>query len=84
VEIYPNPVGDVLNLNYVLPRRTPVVLTVLDATGRTVKTIRYNRQAAGSYQHQLSVEELGVRKAGTYTLLLNVDGVPIAHQLVKQ
>jgi hypothetical protein len=84
VEVYPNPVGDVLNLNYVLPRRTPVVLTVLDATGRTVKTIRYNRQAAGRYQHQLSVEELGVRKAGTYTLLLNVDGVPIAHQLVKQ
>jgi len=84
VEVYPNPVGDVLNLKYVLPRRTPVILTVLDAVGRTVKTIRYNRQAPGRYQHQLSVEDLGVRKAGAYTLLLNVDGVPIAHQLVKQ
>lgn len=84
VETYPNPVGDVLNLNYVLPRAAPVVLTVVDATGRTVKTLRYNRQPAGRYQYRLQPVELGLRQAGTYTLLLNVDGLLITRQLVKE
>ncbi|WP_210516555.1 M64 family metallopeptidase [Hymenobacter terricola] len=84
VETYPNPVGDLLNLNYTLPRTAPVVLTVLDAAGRTVRTIRYNRQAPGRYQYQLKPDELGIRAVGVYTLLLNVDGVPISRQLVKE
>ncbi|UOQ97218.1 M64 family metallo-endopeptidase [Hymenobacter sp. 5317J-9] len=84
VETYPNPVGDLLNLNYTLPRTAPVVLTLHDAAGRTVKTLRYNRQAAGRYQYQLRPEDLGVRAAGTYTLLINVDGVLISRQLTKE
>ena len=84
VETYPNPVGDVLNLNYVLPRAAPVSLTVLDAAGRTVKVIRYPRQAAGRYQYQLLPAELGAQKAGVYTLVVNVDGVPVARQLVRE
>ncbi|MDB5235800.1 MAG: hypothetical protein JWR44_2793 [Hymenobacter sp.] len=84
VETYPNPVGDVLNLTYTLPRTAPVVLTLFDAAGRTVKTVRYNRQPAGRYQYQLQPEELGMRQAGTYTLLVNVDGVPVTRQLVRE
>ncbi|UOQ67839.1 M64 family metallopeptidase [Hymenobacter volaticus] len=84
VETYPNPVSDVLTLNYQLPRVAPVTVTVYDAAGRKVKTIRYNRQAAGRYQYQLRSEELGISQAGIYTLLLDVDGIPITRQLVKQ
>ncbi|WP_426060644.1 M64 family metallopeptidase [Hymenobacter sp. B1770] len=84
VETYPNPVGDVLNLNYVLPRAAPVALTVLDAAGRTVKTIRYPRQAAGRYEYQLEAAQLGLRSAGTYTLIVNVDGVLMKRQLVRE
>lgn len=83
VETYPNPVGDVLNLSYTLPRPAPVVLTVTDAAGRPVKTIRYARQLPGRYQYQLRPEELGVRAAGVYTLRLNVDGIVTSRQLVK-
>ncbi len=84
VETFPNPVGDVLNLAYTLPRPAPVILTVFDAAGRAVKTLRYRRQSAGRYQLQLQAEELGLRQAGRYTLLLNMDGVPVTRQLVRQ
>ena len=84
VETFPNPFGDVLNLNYTLPRPAPVVLTVTDAAGRAVKTIRYARQQPGRYQYQLRPEELGVRAAGVYTLLLDVDGIVTSRQLVKE
>jgi len=84
VETYPNPVSDVLTLNYQLPRVAPVTVTVYDAAGRKVKTLRYNRQAAGRYHYQLRPEELGISQAGIYTLLLDVDGISITRQLVKQ
>ena len=84
VETYPNPVGNALNLSYTLPRPAPVVLMVLDAAGRAVKTIRYARLAPGRYQYQLRPQDLGLRAAGVYTLLLNVDGVPISRRLIKE
>ena len=84
VETYPNPVADALSLTYTLPRPAPVVLRVLDAAGRTVKTIQYHRQPAGHYQYQLRPEELGLRAAGTYTLLIDVDGAVMSRQLVKE
>ena len=76
--------SDVLTLNYQLPRVAPVTVTVYDAAGRKVKTIRHNRQTPGRYRYQLRSEELGISQAGIYTLLLNVDGIPITRQLVKQ
>lgn len=84
VETYPNPVGDVLNLSYTLPRPAPVAFTVLDAAGRVVKTIRYGRQAPGRYQYALRPEELNLRAAGVYTLLIDVDGIVLNRQLVKE
>ncbi len=84
VETYPNPVADRLNLNYTLPRPAPVTFTVLDAAGRVVKTIRYGRQAPGRYQYALRPEELNLRAAGTYTLLIDVDSIVLSRQLVKE
>ncbi|MGY3089785.1 hypothetical protein ACVWYF_002833 [Hymenobacter sp. UYAg731] len=84
VETYPNPVADVLNLTYTLPRPAPVSFTVLDAAGRVVKTIRYGRQAPGRYQYALRPEELNLRAAGVYSLLIDVDGIMMNRQLVKE
>ncbi|GAB3580651.1 M64 family metallopeptidase [Hymenobacter daeguensis] len=83
IETYPNPVTDVLNLTYTLSRATDVRLVVLDAAGRRVKTLTKARQAAGQYDYQLRTEELGIRQAGTYTLLVEIDGLPTTRQLVK-
>jgi hypothetical protein len=83
LETYPNPVTDVLNLSYTLSHATDVRLVVLDAAGRRVKTLTKARQAAGQYDYQLRSEELGLRQAGTYTLLVEIDGLPTTRQLVK-
>jgi hypothetical protein len=84
IETYPNPVTDVLNLSYTLSRATDVRLVVLDAAGRRVKTLTKARQAAGIYDYQLRAEELGLRAAGVYTLLVEIDGLPTTRQLIKQ
>ena len=83
IETYPNPVTDLLNVSYTLSRATEVRLVVLDATGRRVKTLTKARQAAGQYDYQLRSEELGLRAAGVYTLLVEIDGMPYSRQLVK-
>ena len=84
IETYPNPVTDVLNLSYTLSRATDVRLVVLDAAGRRVKTLTKARQAAGTYDYQLRAEELGLRAAGVYTLLVEIDGLLTTRQLIKQ
>jgi hypothetical protein len=83
VETFPNPVADVLNLSYTLSKPSEVQLTVLDATGRRVKTLTRARQAAGTYDYQLRSAELGLRQAGIYTLLLDIDGMVVSRKLVK-
>lgn len=83
IETYPNPVTDVLNIAYTLSKATDVHLTVLDATGRRLKTLTKARQAAGSYEYRLRSEELGLRQAGMYTLLVEIDGMVLNRQLLK-
>ena len=83
IEAYPNPVTDVLHMSYTLSRATDVRLVVLDAAGRRLKTLTKARQAAGTYDYQLNSEELGLRAAGVYTLLVEIDGMVLNRQLIK-
>jgi len=84
VETFPNPVADVLNLGYTLSKASEVRLTVVDAAGRRVKTLSRGRQAAGNYSYELRSEELGLKQAGVYTLVLDIDGMVFSRQLVKE
>ena len=84
VETFPNPVADRLNLAYTLPKPSEVRLTVLDAAGRRVKTISRGRQAAGTHTYELQSGELGLKQAGVYSLLLDIDGMVFSRQLVKE
>ena len=84
IETFPNPMADVLNLSYTLPKASDVRLVVVDAAGRRVKTLTKARQAAGTYDYQLRSEELGLRQAGVYTLQVEIDGLLLSKQLVKE
>jgi hypothetical protein len=84
IETFPNPVDDVLNLSYSLSKATDVRLTVVDAAGRRVKTLTRDRQAAGTYTYQLRTDDLNLRQAGVYNLLLEINGMPFNRQIVKQ
>ncbi|GAA4354010.1 hypothetical protein GCM10023185_15200 [Hymenobacter saemangeumensis] len=84
VETFPNPVVDVLNLSYTLSKASEVRLAVVDAAGRRIKTLSRGRQAAGVYKYELGREELGLKQAGVYTLLLEIDGMVFDRKLVKE
>ena len=85
LETYPNPVADALTLAYTLPRPAEVRLTLLDAAGRRLKTLNHGRQPAGTYTYRLlTAETLNLRTAGTYTLLLDIEGRLFSQPIVKE
>lgn len=85
IETYPNPVAEALTLAYTLPRPAEVRLSLLDATGRRLKTLSHGRQPAGTYTYQLrTAETLNLRTAGTYTLVLDIDGRLFSQPIVKE
>ena len=84
LEAYPNPTPDAFTLAYTLPRPGTVRLSVLDAAGRRLRTLAHGRQPAGRYTYDLRAAELGLRAAGIYTLLLDVDGQVLRQRLVRE
>lgn len=84
LETYPNPVTEALTVAYTLPRPGEVRMTVVDAAGRRLKTLTRGKQAAGAYTYELRTEELGLRTAGVYTLVLDIDGRSMSQRIVKE
>ncbi len=57
LEVYPNPVSDVMHLAYYLTRPQDVKVGIMDMSGRTVKEYAYPSTQAGSQQLSLPVHE---------------------------
>lgn len=82
---FPNPVTDKLTLSYKLGRVAPVSVTLFDAAGRRVRTVVQEAAAApGTHEWQFTAAELGLRRPGTYQLVLDMDGTRISRQLIKE
>ncbi|KAA9332171.1 T9SS type A sorting domain-containing protein [Hymenobacter busanensis] len=85
LETYPNPVDRELTLSYTLSRPLRVEATILDATGRRLKTlVRAAEQKAGTHDYRFTADDLGLKRPGTYLLVLNLDGNRITRQLMKE
>lgn len=67
--IYPNPVRDVLNLDYSLEQNTLVVVTVYDITGKKMFDLMRQQQVAGDHQQRFDLQ--GQLAAGMYFLTLD-------------
>jgi len=56
---YPNPFNPTTTISYTLPSDSQVQLMIYDITGRTIQTLLYTSQPAGSYNRQWnSTDEL--------------------------
>jgi len=84
IEVYPNPAGEFLTVEYTLPRPMKVELAVYDPAGRRLKTLTRQTQAAGRYDYHLSAAETGMLRPGQYVLVLDIDGSRVSRQIVKE
>lgn len=61
LELYPaspNPASSFTVLNYGLEKAGPVEITIFDARGRTLQTIRHHLQQAGRHQEEIHTRDL--------------------------
>jgi hypothetical protein len=64
---YPNPVNNVLTINFALARSTRAVLNIYDAQGKLVKFIVNEDKPVGDYQYLIKTDNLPL---GIYFVLL--------------
>jgi len=78
--IAPNPVRDVLNLNFTMPEANTLKLLVYDAMGKLVLQQAKVAVAKGSNQLSMDMSQLA---SGTYYLMAEGNAVKILKQVIK-
>jgi len=71
IELYPNPVDNILNISFKVPYYAKHRLIVSDATGRAVLTALDWTLAKGEFKQQISVKSLS---KGVYFMTLETEG----------
>jgi hypothetical protein len=79
LEITPNPSSDIAKIQYVLPYSGHVRIDCVDLMGVTVATCVNQKQDMGKHSIELGVGQLA---QGSYTLVLQVDGVKASSKLI--
>jgi len=72
VNVYPNPVHEIMNVNVSLPKGSDVAVSIYNMEGRCVGTYNYSHQPAG--ENVLNVQMPNLRQ-GTYFVRVTADGV---------
>lgn len=79
LQIFPNPVSDLAQLQFMLSRRGSVSLQIIDSSGRTVKTYQHE----GNYGPNTASMDVSGLRSGIYHLLLVQKGTRITESFVK-
>ncbi len=84
LNIYPNPVGDELNIDYILNSDSISSILVYDITGRVVYNIKNGKNRSGIYSFKWNrADNNGVRLApGTYFLKLQTEKGTFSKKLI--
>ena len=81
LQVYPNPVQTVSQINYQLETAEEVALAIYDIKGQKVAQLVNEKQAAGLHQQKINVEELQLQ-AGTYFITLMINGQSTTKRIV--
>ena len=76
---YPNPFNGITTIEYALPRKSRVQLTVYDALGRRIRTLVDEEQAPGTYRVSFQADGLA---SGVYYYILQSGGQRFVRQMV--
>lgn len=80
---YPNPASSMTQVKFTLKHSTSVMIDVMDAMGRRIKSVNAGKLAAGTHEVPFSVEEFA---AGNYVYILRTDdgdGIGAEFSVVK-
>jgi hypothetical protein len=80
LELSPNPVKDLLQINYEIPYHGKYWLSLSDAEGRVIQRLVETTTGKGSYQHRLNVADY---PAGTYYITFYTEGFQKTKAFVK-
>lgn len=67
LSVYPNPSGGDLKFSYTLSKSAPVKVSLVDHTGRAIRTLVSARQDGGEYTYAFTAAQLGAAP-GAYTV----------------
>lgn len=80
VNVYPNPAGNELTINYYLPAARNVSMEMYDVTGRKVKQNIQSLLPAGNHEEKIDISDLS---PNAYILIINLNGEMIREKIVK-
>lgn len=79
--IFPNPTSNFIQLNYALLEAGNLNIQLLDANGRTLKSIKQGNELSGNYKLTAEVSDL---PTGIYFIVLEHEGQRITRKLIKK
>ena len=79
LSVYPNPVKKVIGIEYNLPAKTDIKLSIFDVTGRLIKNIVSENQESGIFHKSFDITNLS---QGVYFLRLNTRDKSLVEKVV--
>lgn len=79
LSIYPNPFKEQVSIQYYIPDRSKVILTIYNLLGQKVKTLVNEVQPKGKFVYTFNTEQLN---AGMYLVKLNVEDEILSEPLI--
>jgi len=76
---YPNPFNPVTNIEFAIPKKSNVNLTVFDMTGKVIEVLVNSVLSAGSFKYDFNASKLS---SGTYFYRLQADGFSETKKMV--
>jgi FAD synthase len=74
--VYPNPVSDVLHINYTASKNTLIGIDIYDLNGRLLKSAS-KQEKMGSNTFNIDVKDNAIFSTGTYICRIQFDNQPI-------
>ncbi|MDD3878179.1 MAG: T9SS type A sorting domain-containing protein, partial [Bacteroidales bacterium] len=79
--IYPNPAGNMINIDYLIHQQGDVVVSIYDITGKKISMININDVSQGNHNLTLDISDW---TSGLYHAVITTENGVSSHKFVKQ
>ena len=79
IKVFPNPSQEFIHIEYVLPKKTNVNISIFDVAGRKVKSVTNENQGSGTYRKSFDVGNI---PQGVYFVRLHTSDKSIVEKVI--